>query len=83
MHTGSLMARRDALLKCDDSFELSDQDGYETKPVATNTGYIEFKDTSEWKQAYNDLKAILATREHVPNKQERKEIRKEKAKHRK
>lgn len=80
MHTGSLMNRRDALLKCEESFVLSDRDGYETKPEASETGFIEFKDTPEWQQAYNELKSILSTRENVPNKQERKEIRKEKAK---
>jgi len=80
MHTGTLMNRRKALLKCDESFESSDRNGYETKPLTKNTGLIEFKDTPEWKNAYKDLKNILATRENLPNKQERKEIRKAKAK---
>ena len=80
MHTGSLMNRRAALLKCEGSFELSDRNGYETKPKISETGFIEFKDTTEWQQAYNELKSVLSTRENIPNKQERKEIRKEKAK---
>ena len=80
MHTGSLMSRRAALLKCEESFELSDRNGYETKSKASEAGFIEFKDAPEWQQAYNDLKSVLSTRENVPNKQERKEIRKEKTK---
>ena len=79
MHTGSLMSRRAALLKCEESFELSDRNGYETKPKVSEMGFIEFKDTPEWQQAYNELKTVLSTRENMPNKQERKEIRKEKA----
>ncbi|WP_143557470.1 hypothetical protein [Solemya velum gill symbiont] len=77
MHTGSLMKRRDALLKCDESFKLSDQSVI--PPIAS--AYIEFKDTPEWKQAYAELKSVLATREHVSSKKERKEIRRQKAKH--
>ena len=81
MHTGSLMNRRAALLKCEEAFELSDRLGYETKPKVTKTGVIEFKDTPEWQQAYNELKNVLSTRENVPNKKERKQIRQEKAKY--
>ena len=74
MHTGTLMTRRSALLKCEESFELSDQ----YHPNQHNG--IEFKNTPQWKQAYEDLKAILATRENIPNKQERKALRQAKAK---
>ena len=80
MHTGSIMSRRAALLKCEESFEMSDRNGYETKPNVSQTGLIEFKNTPEWQQAYKELKKVLSTRENVPNKQERKEIRREKAK---
>ena len=73
MHTGSLMSRRKSLLKCDESFELSDQ------TVRSGSGLIEFKNTPEWKQAYQQLKEVLAKREHVPNKQERKKLRQLKA----
>ena len=73
MHTGSLMSRRKALLKCDESFELSDQ------TTRSSSGLIEFKDTPEWKQAYQQLKEVLADREHVPNKLERKNLRQLKA----
>jgi hypothetical protein len=81
MHTGSLMRRREALLRCEESFEQSDRYGYEPQPIAG--GDIEFKDTPEWKQAYAELKVELATREHVPNKQERKALRRQQAADRK
>lgn len=80
MHTGTLMNRRSALLKCEESFESSDQNGHEAKPSASITGVIEFKDSPEWKQAYNQLKEVLSNREHVPNKLERKKLRQLKAK---
>lgn len=73
MHTGSLMSRRKALLKCEESVELSDQ----IEP--SNTDKIEFKNTTEWQQAYQDLKSVLDTRENLPNKQERKAMRQAKA----
>lgn len=74
MHTGTLMSRRNALLKCEESFELSDQ----LQPASHDK--IEFKNTPQWKQAYQDLKAVLSTRENIPNKQERKALRQTKAK---
>ncbi len=74
LHTGTLMSRRNALLKCEESFELSDQ-FQSTKPDG-----IEFKNTPQWKQAYQDLNAVLSTRENIPNKQERKALRQAKAK---
>lgn len=78
MPTRALMNRRAALLRCEESFALSDRD--DRQPPATPAAVIEFKDTREWQQAYAELKSVLATREHVPNKQERKEIRRQKAK---
>ncbi|WP_390449918.1 hypothetical protein, partial [Pseudoalteromonas sp. MTN2-4] len=76
MHTGTLMSRRNALLKCEESLELSDQ--YR----ASSHNEIEFKNTEQWKRAYQDIKAVLATRENIPNKQERKALRQAKAKQR-
>jgi hypothetical protein len=74
MHTGTLMSRRNALLKCEESFEMSDQ--YQ----AAKSDGIEFKNTPQWEQAYQDIKAVLSTRENIPNKQERKALRQAKAK---
>lgn len=76
MHTGSLMKRRAALLACEESFVVSDQYG---QPESSGK-LIEFKDTPQWQQAYAELKLVLSTREHLPNKQERKALRQEKAK---
>ena len=60
MHTGSLMSRRKALLACEESIKLSDRDqGY-----VVENGYIEFKQTEEWKKAYSQLKSVLKNREH-------------------
>ncbi|MBI3561179.1 MAG: hypothetical protein HY080_05615 [Gammaproteobacteria bacterium] len=74
------MKRRAALLKCEESLEASDRNGYEVKPIAKYTGLIEFKNTPEWKQAYDELKNVLGTRENMPNKMKRKQIRAQKAK---
>lgn len=74
MHTGTLMSRRNALLKCEESFELSDQ--YQT----AKNNEIEFKNAPQWKKAYQDLKSVLSTRENIPSKQERKALRQAKAK---
>ena len=75
MHTGTLMKRRSALLECEESFECSDRNGYENLPESASTGLIEFKDTDEWRQAYDELKNVLTERENVPSKQERKSVR--------
>lgn len=75
LHTGTLMNRRKALLKCEESLEASDQ-GVNSQ---TQAGYIEFKNTQEWQQAYTELKEVLSARENIPNKQERKAVRQAKA----
>lgn len=74
LHTGSLLSRLDGLRKCEESFSASDRmDGEEPDPQIT--GFIEFKETSAWKQAYSDLKDVLSHREHLPSATERKEKR--------
>ncbi len=60
MHTGSLMARRKALLACEESVELSDTDDDYVADPAT----IEFKQTEQWAVAYNDVKTVLNAREN-------------------
>ena len=74
------MNRRAALLKCEEKFVQSDRVGYEAAPLPAKTGLIEFKDTVEWQLAYFELKAVLDTRENIPNKKERRAIRQAKAK---
>ena len=75
MHTGTLMNRRKALLKCEETSAHSDQ----TRSTPSNDT-IEFKDTPQWQTAYADVKTVLATRENMPNKAERKAMRQAKAK---
>ena len=72
LHTGSLLSRLERLRKCEESFRLSDKFGYEEEPDLSATGYIEFKDTDAWKQAYSELKEILTDREHIPSAAERR-----------
>ncbi len=79
LHIGTLMSRRKALLKCEESFNPSDRVGGETAPDPIQTGLIEYKDTEAWRAAYTELKAQLATRENMPNKAERKAMRQAKA----
>jgi len=78
MHTGSLMSRRKALLACEQSLNDTDRQD-EDMPNSPETGMIEFKDSPQWRQAYDEIKQVLATREHVPDREERRQIRKEKA----
>lgn len=73
MHTGSLMNRRKALLKCPETSTLPELD------KALPNGDIRFKDTAVWRKAYQDLKSVLDLREHLPNKQERKALRQQQA----
>ena len=71
MHTGSLMARRKALLKCEESLSASDRDiGYKVAP-----GTIEFKDSEERKHAYRQLKNVLSKMENWLSKGEKKAAR--------
>ena len=74
MHTGTLMSRRQALLKCAETSTLTLQD------KASLFTPIQFKDTVVWKSAYQELKSVLDQREHLPNKQQRKVLRQAQAK---
>lgn len=76
MHTGTLMSRRQALLKCPETSTLTLQD--KTSLFTP----IRFKDTTVWQNAYRELKSVLDSREHLPNKQERKALRQARAKRR-
>lgn len=71
MHTGTLLRRRTALLQCEDSFAVSDRSDYESSPNPDETGWVEFKDQPQWRQVYEEVKDVLATREHIPTGQEK------------
>lgn len=76
MHTGTLMNRRQALLKCPETSTLTARD------KASLLLPIRFKDTAVWQNAYRELKSVLDTREHQPTKQQRKALRQARAKKR-
>lgn len=59
--TRQLLGRLQALQRCEESRLLSDHGAGEVLPEEQ----IFFKDTVVWKAAYAEVKAVLATREHV------------------
>ena len=61
MPTKRLLARLRKLQACEQSLELSDRNLTEV----TDPERIEFKDTDKWIIAYQQLKIILAKREHL------------------
>lgn len=65
MPTGALLARLKRLRWCEDSPEMSDLSKDER---ATATHLILFKTDPAWRQAYADLKDVLASREHLDAK---------------
>lgn len=62
LHTGSLLARLEALRGLHDRAEDSDWTEDERSAVR---GMIVFKNTTVWEAAVADIKAVLADREHV------------------
>ena len=75
MPTKQLLGRLHSLQQCEESAALSDRTPEE---VARGEGIL-FKGTAEWQRAYADLKAMLATREHVPSAAERGQARQQRA----
>jgi DNA-binding response OmpR family regulator len=59
--TRRLLARLRQLLRREDSVAHSDCLESDDKPE----GKIEFKQTEEWKHAYQQVKKLLANREHL------------------
>lgn len=59
--TRRLLARLKRFQPCEESLDLSDRaSDHGTKP-----GFIEFKDSPEWKTEYDYLKKLLKNRDHV------------------
>src|SRR4051812_9571097 len=73
--TRSLLGRLRRLQRCEQSAVNSDASPEE---IAHSTGIV-FKDSLEWRTAYEHLKAILDEREHVPTGSERRIARNERA----
>jgi hypothetical protein len=61
LSTKQLLARLRRLHECEESVLLSDHD-----EVSNTHEAILFKETPEWKAAYEQIKGILSLREHVP-----------------
>ena len=70
MHTGALISRLRHLLECEESLALSDRVGDEQGQISSEV--IEFKNTDIWRNAYSEVKEILAHREHLPRAEERR-----------
>ena len=61
LSTKQLLARLRQLHQCEESALLSDRDD-----ASNASGTILFKDTPEWKTAYEQVKEVLSLLEHVP-----------------
>jgi len=61
LSTKQLLARLKRLRQCAESASFSDEDD-----ISNTSEAIQFKDTPEWKDAYEQLKRVLTFREHVP-----------------
>ncbi len=68
--TKVLLARLQLLRECEDEPAATDLEPDELAAVEA-AGGISFKCEPQWRAAYEDLKAVLATREHVPRPAER------------
>jgi hypothetical protein len=75
MPTKQLLGRLLSLQQCEGAAALSDRSPGE---APTSEGIL-FKETAEWQKAYADIKAVLATREHLPSAAERTKRRQERA----
>lgn len=60
--TKELLSYLKKLQRCEESVELSDQD---INKDETDSERIYFKQSKKWTIAYNIVKTILATREHI------------------
>ncbi|MDB6064698.1 MAG: hypothetical protein JWR26_906 [Pedosphaera sp.] len=75
MPTKQLLGRLRSLQRCEEAAALSDLTQAE---IAASEGIL-FKDSAQWRKAYDDLKAVLATREHVSSSTERTKNRQQRA----
>ena len=76
MPTKQLLGRLRSLQQCEESAALSDLTPEE---VPANEDIL-FKNTAQWQRAYSGLKAVLATREHIPSAAERANARQQRVK---
>ena len=76
MATKQLLGRLHSLQRCEEAAAFS----HLSREEITASEGILFKDSAEWQRAYADLKAVLATREHIPTAAERATARQDRAK---
>ena len=74
--TKGLLLRLTRLRECEESRDGSDM----TDEEAAAAAGILFKEEPAWQDAYEAVKAVLSTREHVPGPAERRQMRQERAK---
>jgi len=67
----ALLGRLAHLRFCEESLDASDMSPDEVRAVDG----ILFKNTAEWKLAFDELKLVLAEREHVPRPAEKRALR--------
>ncbi|MFS8183649.1 hypothetical protein ACMG4P_19140 [Pseudovibrio denitrificans] len=65
LHTGTLLSRLKTLRSLHECEEQADWNAEEIAAVRAS-GHIAFKSEDKWKNAFADVKAVLATREHIP-----------------
>ena len=75
LSTAQLLGRLQRLRQCEDSLTTSDQ----TSDGDKLTGSIEFEDSKNWVEAYQQLKMVLAQREHIIKGGQLVKLRQEKA----
>ncbi len=68
LSTPALLARLKRLQMCEQSAEASDMSAAE---VAEAAGIV-FKNSDSWQRAHDEVRAVLATREHVTGSVERR-----------
>jgi hypothetical protein len=61
LHPGTLLGRLQQLRMCHDSIGACDFSPHEIKPE-----FIQFKDTTEWKEAFLLVKEALTKHGHIP-----------------
>lgn len=73
LSTRELLVCLQTLRSCEESLEGSDLSAEEAQDASD----IPFRNTEKWQRAFQDVKDVLSTREHVPrsNKAERKQQR--------
>ena len=72
MTTRGLLGHLERLRKCEESLERSDIGGSQPVPADYDpVSFIYFKSDPRWVEQHDEVKRLLATRDHVPRPAER------------